>query len=104
MMLMFQTRQQLTQAFSLDALYRRKALTFTDNEINEVCRQMNPQSPQRVRQQMEETGFGYALKESAARLAASKYLVEHADITVREHATAETLGPQAAPHEETADA
>ena len=96
MMLMFQTRQQLTQAFSLDALYRRKALTFTDNEINEVCRQMNPQSPQRVRQQMEETGFGYALKESAARLAASKYLVEHADITVREHATAETLGPQAA--------
>ena len=94
MMLMFQTRQQLTQAFSLDALYRRKALTFTDDEINEVCRQMNPQAPARVRQQMEETGFGYALKESAARLAASKYLVEHADITVRDHPTADTLGPQ----------
>ena len=97
MMLMFQTRQQLTQAFSLDALYRRKALTFTDTEINEVCRQMNPQAPQRVRQQMEATGYGYALKESAARLAASKYLVEHADITVREHPTADTLGPQAQP-------
>ena len=95
MMLMFQTRQQLTQAFSLDALYRRKALTFTDEEINEVCRQMSPQAPQRVRKQMEDTGYGYALKESAARLAASKYLVEHADITVREHPTAETLGPQA---------
>ena len=95
MMLMFQTRQQLTQAFSLDALYRRKALTFTDDEINEVCRQMSPQYPQRVRQQMEATGFGYALKESAARLAAGKYLVEHADITVREKPTAETLGPRA---------
>lgn len=80
MMLMLQTRQQLVQGFALDAVYRHFALSSTDADVLDVCRSMNPQAPQMVRDQMQRAGMGYALRESAARLVACKYLVDHADI------------------------
>ena len=81
MMLMFETRQQLVQGFVLDAVYKHFALSSTDADVLAVCKQMNPQAPSMVKEQMERAGMGYVLRESAARLVACQYLVDHADIT-----------------------
>ncbi len=81
MMMMMETRQRLVQGYALDALYRHAHLQFTDEDLDEVCVGMNPQAPGRARQAMEQSGFGFALRESAERLRACKYLVEHATIT-----------------------
>ncbi|MDR0515183.1 MAG: hypothetical protein LBG81_08520 [Coriobacteriaceae bacterium] len=82
MMLMLQTRQNLIEGYSLDALFRHEKMTLTEEDIMEACKTMNPQQPQWVRSQMEKTGCGFALRETASRIKANRWLVEHADITV----------------------
>ena len=84
MFVMLETRQQLVQGYSLDAYYRHFNLSFTEDDINEVCEAVDPRNPSRVRKNMEAAGLGYALRESAERLCAAKHLVERANITVRE--------------------
>ena len=82
MMLMMETRQQLVSGFSLDALYRHEKLSYNEEDLEDACRSVNPANPKQVRKQMEAAGYGYALRESAERICAAKYLVAHADITV----------------------
>ena len=84
MMLMVDTRQQLVRGYSLDAYYRHEGLSFTEEDLNEVCFSMNPRNAQMTRKRMEASGFGYALRESAERLRACKHLVETAKITYKE--------------------
>ena len=84
MMMMMQTRQMLVQGYALDALFRHEGLVVSDEDVNEACRAMNPQSPLSVRRQMEESGRGFALREAAERIKANKWLLEHAKITVRD--------------------
>ena len=83
MFLMLETRQQLVQGFSLDAYYRHFGLSYTDQDVLEVCRSINPRQPERLRQQLESSGLGFSLRESAQRLCAAKHLVAHADIKVK---------------------
>lgn len=81
MMLMLQIRQMLVIGFTLDAIFRHEKLTLTDEDILAACAAMNPQaSPQAFREQMEQAGRGFALRESAERLKANKWLVETATI------------------------
>lgn len=84
MMMMMQTRQMLVQGYALDALFRHEGLVVSDEDVNEACRAMNPQSPLSVRRQMEESGRGFALREAAERIKANKWLLEHAKITVKD--------------------
>ena len=84
MMMMMQTRQMLVQGYSLDALFTHEGLVISDEDIEDACRSMNPQNPQGVRRQMEESGRGFALREAAERIKANKWLVEHANITIVE--------------------
>jgi trigger factor len=84
MMLMVEMRQQVVLGLSLDSYYRHKKLAYTEEDLNEVCFQMNPKNPRVARQSMEKNGFGYALRESAERLCACKHLVAHANITEKE--------------------
>lgn len=84
MMLMLQTRQNLIEGYSLDALYRHEKLTIDDEDLLDAARTMNPQQPQMVKERMLQSGYGYALRESAARMKANKWLVEHANITVEQ--------------------
>ena len=92
MMLMVEMRQQLVLGFALDAYYAHEGLAYTEEDLDEVCFQMNPQNPKQARESMERNGFGYALRESAERLRACKRLVETADITVSDK-PASTGGP-----------
>ena len=83
MMMMMQTREMLVQGYALDALFNHEKMVLTDADIEAACRAMNPQqNPKMVRQQMEQTGRGFALRETAERLKANTWLVEHATINI----------------------
>ena len=82
MMMMMQTRQNLIEGYSLDALFRHEKMALSEDDIFEACRAMSPQQPQMVREQMEKAGCGFILRESASRMKANRWLVENADITV----------------------
>lgn len=84
MMLMVSMRQNLVQGYALDAYYRNQGLSFTEDDLDEACFQINPRDPKYARRMMEKNGLGYALREAAERLRACKHLVENADITIAE--------------------
>ena len=80
MLMMMQTRQQLVTGFALDAVFRKKKLVVSEEDIMDACKNMNPQYPSRVRKELEDTGRNFVLRESAERVCAAKYLVKHAII------------------------
>ena len=87
MMLMMTMRQNLVQGYALDAYYRHHNLSYTEEDLDESCFQINPRDPKFARRQMEKNGLGYALREAAERLRACKHLVETADITIADHSS-----------------
>lgn len=90
MMMMMQTRSMLVQGYALDAVFRHEGLVLSDEDLDDVCRSMNPQNPRGVREEMEKSGHGFALRESAERMKANKWIVEHAKINYLEDETAES--------------
>ena len=83
MMMMMQIRELLVQGFALDALFRHEHLVISDDDINTACHLMNPQvNPKMLRQRLEQTGRGFMLRESAERLCANRWLLDHANITI----------------------
>ena len=90
MMLMMQTRSVLRQGYSLDAIFRHEGLVITDEDLDDICKAINPRNPKQARQQLEDSGNGQQLRESAERLRANKWLVDHAKITVRDRETPQT--------------
>ena len=84
MMLMMQARSVLRQGYAMDAVFRSQGLVISDDDIMDVCRQINPRDPKRARKQFEDSGNGETLRESAERCCANKWVVKHANITVRE--------------------
>lgn len=100
MMLMMQTREVLVQGFCLDAVYRHERLTLTDKDLEDACYGMNPQgNPKAMRADLEASGRGFALRETAERLKAARFVTAHAKIT-----TAAAPEPAAAPEESAAPA
>ena len=88
-MLMIQARQMLVQGYALDAVFRHEKMTLDDEDIMAACRAMNPADPTTARRQMEGNGQAFVLRETAGRLKANRWLLEHADITVSEEPAAE---------------
>lgn len=82
MLLMVSMRQSLVQGYCLDAYYRHMGLSYTEQDLDDSCFQLNPQNPHGLRLQMERNGLGFALREAAERLCACKHLVEHAEINI----------------------
>ena len=80
MELMLQTREVLTQSFTLDALARHLKLEVTDEDIAEVFRVMAPGYEQQARMEFELTGRMYQIAEGAMRNKANKWLVETAEV------------------------
>lgn len=94
MLMMMQTREMLVQGYALDALFRHEKLALTDEDIAAACRSMNPQNPDGVRREMEESGRGFALREAAERMKANQWLLDHANVTVEEPAQSEEPAQQ----------
>jgi trigger factor len=80
MQLMMQTREVLTQGFSLDALARHLKLEISDEDIEETFRLMAPGHEKDARMEFELTGRLYQIHEGALRNKANKWLVETAEI------------------------
>ncbi len=96
MMLMMQTREVLVQGFCLDAVYRHEHMTLTDKDLEDACYGMNPQgNPKQMRADLEAAGRGFALRETAERLKAARFVQKNAKITVREAAPAPAAEPAA---------
>ena len=96
MMLMMQTREVLVQGFCLDAVYRHEHMTLTDKDMEDACLGMNPQgNPKMMRQQLEDSGRGFALRETAERLKAARFVASQAKITVADAPAAPADAPAA---------
>lgn len=80
LMTMMQSKDTLAQGYALDALFIHEGLSLTDDDIREACKSFDPENPDMIRKQMEYTGCGFMLQETASRLKASKWLVESAQI------------------------
>lgn len=107
MMMMLQTREVLVQGFCLDSVFAHEKLTLTDEDLDAACRNMNPQGDAKMmREQLEATGRSFALRETAERLKAAKYVTEHAVVTVRDASAtpAEKAADEAAVEEAKKDA
>ena len=79
---MIQARQMLVAGYALDAVFRHEKMEITDDDIMASCRAMNPSDPAAARRQMEENGQGFVLRETAERLKANRFVLEHANVTV----------------------
>lgn len=84
MMMLFEARQALSQGYALDAVFRHFKLTLTQADIDLFCQSVDPMNAEMVRKDMMESGRGFALRESAERLKAARYLVEHAQVTIEQ--------------------
>jgi trigger factor len=80
MQLMLQTREVLTQGFSLDALARHLELEVDDDDVKETFRVMAPGHEREAQMEFELTGRMYQIHEGALRNKANKWLVENAEI------------------------
>lgn len=79
MRLMMQARELLVRGYVLDAVYRHESLSIDDEDIKAACRALNPAvDPMLLRMQLEASGKGYPLRESAQRLKANQWVVDHA--------------------------
>jgi trigger factor len=106
MMLMMQTREILVQGYCLDAVFRHNRLSLTDQDLTNACAGMNPQAnPAAVRQELEASGRGFALRETAERMKAAQYVVDKANITYMDapHIEREEQAEAGAAQEATAD-
>ncbi len=84
-MLMLQAREVLVQGFALDAVYRHEHLTLSDEDIEKACLTMNPGAhPKDTRKQLEQSGRGFALRETAERIKANQWILDHAIVNVSE--------------------
>jgi trigger factor len=80
MQLMMQTREVLTQGFSLDSLARHLKLEVTDADIAETFHLMAPGHEKEASMEFELTGRMYQVREAALRTKANNWLVENAEI------------------------
>jgi trigger factor len=76
-----QTNQSLIEGYVLDALFRHENMSLEEEDIVEACKSVNPDQPTEIREQMEKCGYTFALRETAARIKANKWLVDTAKIT-----------------------
>ena len=83
MMVMMQVREMLVEGYVLDALFNHEGLKVADEDLDEAARQINPKAdPAQTRKMLENTGRKFILRETAERYVASRYLMEHAKVTV----------------------
>ncbi len=80
-MVMLQARQMLSQSYALDAIYRHEKLSLTDADIERACAEMNPGvDPKMSRMYFEQTGRGFAMRETAERIKANQWALDHANL------------------------
>ena len=75
-----QTARTLRECYALDAVFAHEGLHVQERDILEVCSRIDAHHPQQARALFESQGLGFTLRESAERLCANRWIVEHAHI------------------------
>ena len=61
-------------------------MLVAEDGVEAACHAMNPNvKPRQLRQQLEQSGRGFALRESAERLKANQWVLDHAIVHIREN-------------------
>lgn len=82
MLLMLQAREVIVQGYALDSVYRHFKLSVNSDDIEKMCHIMNPNAnPKMMREQAQQAGQGFVLREMAERFKANQYALDHAEIT-----------------------
>ncbi len=79
--MMLEARRALRQGFALDSLYRNLEMDLTDEDINDVLKQMAPGNEERLMNEMKDSGRMYIVLEEARRNKAHKWLIDTANYT-----------------------
>ena len=97
-MVMLQARQMLAQSYALEAIYRHEKLSLTDEDLERACLEMNPGiDPKISRMYLEQTGRGFAMRETAERIKANRWALEHANLKELDLGTSEEPAAEKAP-------
>ena len=90
MLLMWQARESLRQGYALDALFRHRKMKITEADVDSTaCAIANLADPIKARENARAMGKMYAVKEAAQRFKATDWLVETAEITIRDQSPLE---------------
>lgn len=100
-----QTRADLIRGYALDAVYRHENMTIDDEDIDAAARSLSPDNPKMFRNEVENSGQGFALRELAQRYKANRWALEQATVNIQEKAPAkEAAAAEEAPAAEEAAA
>lgn len=79
-----QTRADLMRGYALDAVYRHENMTLEDEDIDAAARSLSPDNPKMFRNEVENSGQGFALRELAQRYKANRWALDHATVNIQE--------------------
>ena len=78
-----QARTMLRQGFALDAVFRHENLSIDDSDIADALHAIAPGDEEAARKSMVESGYMFTVEETAERMKAGQWILDHANVTVR---------------------
>lgn len=73
----------LRQGLALDAVFRHENLSIEDQDRTAALHAIAPGAEEDAAKQLEESGYAFTIEETASRLRAGRWILEHAEVTVR---------------------
>ena len=78
-----EAKQMLQQGLALDALYRHEGLDIEEADRAAALHAIAPGSEEAAEAQLNASGYAFTIEETAQRLRAGRYILEHAHVTVQ---------------------
>ncbi len=78
MSIMLKVREQLKQAFALDAYARIHQIEAEQQDFDDFYQELNPSDPEQASREYKLNGRGYIAAEAALRIAATRHVLGHA--------------------------
>ena len=78
-----EARQMLQQGLALDALYRHEKLSIDEADRAAALHAIAPGSEEAAEAQLNASGYAFTIEETAQRMRAGRYILEHAHVTVQ---------------------
>ena len=78
-----EAQAMLMQGLTLDAIYRHEGLSIDDADRAAALHSIAPGSEDAAEAQLRASGYAFTIEETAQRLRAGRYILEHAHVTVQ---------------------
>lgn len=73
----------LRQGLALDAVFRHEGLSVEEQDRKAALHAIAPGAEEEAAEQLAESGYSFTIEETAQRLRAGRYILEHAEVVVR---------------------